>query len=180
MSREDEGYIPGRCDKLLKWKPPSLNSIDFRLRKHSEKAREGLLAGKVYNLMVMKDGTRDEISFAELNPRDLKKDGFNPLDFENKIIECTYLKNDRGFEFKMLRQRTDKTKPNTYSTADNVWQSICNPLEIDDLLEFIAKDSYSAKFGHKPNQNATTQPQHISQPEKQGVKRKTHSTLPYK
>ena len=170
MSREDEGYISGRCDTLLKWKPPSLNSIDFRLKIHSVKAREGLLAGKAYNLMVMNDGTRDEINFAELNPKDLKKDGFNPLDYDNKIIECTYLKNDKGFDFKMLRQRNDKTKPNTYSTARNVWESICNPLEIDELIEFIKKDSYSAKFGHKPNQNATTQLR--SQPERQSCKRR--------
>ena len=25
-------YKPGRCDEILKWKPPSLNSVDFRLK----------------------------------------------------------------------------------------------------------------------------------------------------
>ena len=24
-------YFPGRCDRLLKWKPSDLNSVDFRL-----------------------------------------------------------------------------------------------------------------------------------------------------
>ena len=167
MSREDEGYIPGRCDTLLKWKPPSLNSIDFRLKIECVSAREGLLAGKEYKLMVMNDGSRDEVVFALLNPKDLKKDGFNPLDYDNKIIECTYPKTDKGLDFKMLRQRTDKTKPNTYSTAHNVWKSIQEPLEIDALLNFISNKSYSAKFGPKPNQNTT---QHTTQTERQ-VKR---------
>lgn len=25
-------YKPGRCDEILKWKPPNLNSVDFRLK----------------------------------------------------------------------------------------------------------------------------------------------------
>lgn len=25
-------YIPGQCNVVLKWKPPNLNSIDFRLK----------------------------------------------------------------------------------------------------------------------------------------------------
>ncbi|GAA6079194.1 mRNA-capping enzyme, partial [Tachysurus ichikawai] len=25
-------YKPGRCDEILKWKPPSHNSVDFRLK----------------------------------------------------------------------------------------------------------------------------------------------------
>ncbi|EDM11272.1 rCG53002 [Rattus norvegicus] len=25
-------YKPGRCDDILKWKPPSLNSMDFQLK----------------------------------------------------------------------------------------------------------------------------------------------------
>jgi mRNA-capping enzyme len=27
----DEPYKAGRCDTILKWKPPSMNSVDFRL-----------------------------------------------------------------------------------------------------------------------------------------------------
>ena len=151
LSREDEGYTPGRCDTLLKWKPSSLNSIDFRLKIHPIKAREGELGGKEYSLMVLADGSREETSFAEINPKDLKKDGFNPVDFDNKIIECIYKRVGKGFEFQMLRQRTDKTKPNTYSTAYNVWESICKPLEIDQLLAFIHSESHSAKSIIKPN-----------------------------
>ena len=153
LSREDEGYTPGRCDTLLKWKPPSLNSIDFRLKIDSKGAKEGELGGKKYCLMVLADGSREEISMAEINPKYLKKDGFNPSDFDNKIIECVYTRVGKGFEFKMLRQRTDKTKPNTYSTACNVWKSICKPLEIDGLLVCIRLESYSVKFGLKPNQS---------------------------
>ena len=152
LSREDEGYTPGRCDTLLKWKPPTLNSIDFRLKITSDPPREGELKKKKYNLMVLVDGSREETSYAEIHPTDLKKDGFNPSEFDNKIIECNYIRVGSSFEFRMLRQRTDKTKPNTYSTAQNVWESICKPLEIEKLLEVIQFESYSVKFGSKPNQ----------------------------
>lgn len=30
FNRNDEEYISGTCEYLLKWKPPELNSIDFR------------------------------------------------------------------------------------------------------------------------------------------------------
>ncbi|KAI6660371.1 mRNA-capping enzyme-like [Oopsacas minuta] len=176
LSRENEGYIPGRCDTLLKWKPPALNSIDFRLKIENVEAREGLLAEKTYNLMVLKDGRKDEMSFIKLDPRDMKKDGFNPLEFDNKIIECTYIKVEN--RFKILRQRTDKTQPNTYSTAQNVWESICNPLEIDDLLECIQKESFSARLGHKPHQNVGKSTANIHQQnhiQPQNLKRRNSS-----
>ncbi|XP_026522331.1 mRNA-capping enzyme isoform X2 [Notechis scutatus] len=44
-------YKPGRCDDILKWKPPSLNSVDFRL-KIARVVGEGLLPRNVGFLYV--------------------------------------------------------------------------------------------------------------------------------
>ncbi|XP_023615104.1 mRNA-capping enzyme isoform X4 [Myotis lucifugus] len=44
-------YRPGRCDDILKWKPPSLNSVDFRL-KITRMGGEGLLPQNVGLLYV--------------------------------------------------------------------------------------------------------------------------------
>ncbi|XP_035295826.1 mRNA-capping enzyme isoform X4 [Cricetulus griseus] len=44
-------YKPGRCDDILKWKPPSLNSVDFRL-KITRMGGEGLLPQNVGLLYV--------------------------------------------------------------------------------------------------------------------------------
>uniref|UniRef100_A0A8C4ULP1 RNA guanylyltransferase and 5'-phosphatase n=1 Tax=Falco tinnunculus TaxID=100819 RepID=A0A8C4ULP1_FALTI len=44
-------YKPGRCDDILKWKPPSLNSVDFRL-KITRIGGEGLLTQNVGLLYV--------------------------------------------------------------------------------------------------------------------------------
>lgn len=44
-------YKPGRCDDILKWKPPNLNSVDFRL-KITKVGGEGwvAVAMETYNL----------------------------------------------------------------------------------------------------------------------------------
>ena len=36
-------YSPGRCEDILKWKPPELNSVDFKLRIQKTKAGVGML-----------------------------------------------------------------------------------------------------------------------------------------
>lgn len=46
---------------------------------------------------------------------------------DNCIVECKYDKNDTNFPWKPLRLR-DNLKPNDFITANNVWNSIHNPV----------------------------------------------------
>ncbi|XP_007421845.1 mRNA-capping enzyme isoform X1 [Python bivittatus] len=117
-------YKPGRCDDILKWKPPSLNSVDFRL-KIARVAGEGLLPRNVGLLYV---GSLDR-PFAEIKvTKDLKQ-------YDNKIIECKFENNSWVF----MRQRIDKSFPNAYNTAMAVCNSIQHPVTKEFLFEFIEK-----------------------------------------
>ncbi|XP_066533828.1 mRNA-capping enzyme [Hoplias malabaricus] len=115
-------YKPGRCDEILKWKPPSLNSVDFRL-KISKVGGEGLITQTVGLLYV---GNYD-VPFAQMKvSKELKQ-------YDNKIIECTFKNNSWVF----LRQRIDKSFPNSYDTAMAVCNSIKFPVTKENLLEFL-------------------------------------------
>ncbi|CAL9691834.1 unnamed protein product [Knipowitschia caucasica] len=95
-------YKPGRCDDILKWKPPNLNSVDFRL-KITKVGGEGLVPQTVGLLYV---GNYDR-PFANMKAnKELKL-------YDNKIIECKFEHNTWVF----MRQRVDKSFPNSYDTA---------------------------------------------------------------
>ncbi|XP_004580449.2 mRNA-capping enzyme isoform X3 [Ochotona princeps] len=122
-------YKPGRCDDILKWKPPSLNSVDFRL-KITRMGGEGLLPQNVGLLYV----GGYERPFAQIKvTKELKQ-------YDNKIIECKFENNSWVF----MRQRTDKSFPNAYNTAMAVCNSISNPVTKEMLFEFI--DRCAAAF----------------------------------
>ncbi|XP_061610902.1 mRNA-capping enzyme isoform X1 [Phyllopteryx taeniolatus] len=115
-------YKPGRCDDILKWKPPNLNSVDFRL-KITKVGGEGLLPQTVGLLYV---GNYD-MPFAKMKAtKELKM-------YDNKIIECTFANNSWVF----MRQRIDKSFPNSYDTAMAVCKSIQEPVTKKILLEYV-------------------------------------------
>lgn len=117
-------YKPGRCDDILKWKPPSHNSVDFRL-KITKVGGEGLIPQTVGLLYV---GNYD-MPFAQMKiTKDLKQ-------YDNKIIECTFVNNTWVF----MRQRVDKSFPNAYDTAMAVCNSIQHPVTKEILLEFLER-----------------------------------------
>ncbi|XP_019713397.1 mRNA-capping enzyme isoform X2 [Hippocampus comes] len=115
-------YKPGRCDDILKWKPPNLNSVDFRL-KITKVGGEGLLPQTVGLLYV----GNYERPFAKMKAtKELKL-------YDNKIIECTFDNNSWVF----MRQRIDKSFPNSYDTAMAVCKSIQEPVTKKILLEYV-------------------------------------------
>ncbi|KAF3850071.1 hypothetical protein F7725_019790 [Dissostichus mawsoni] len=122
VSHEVDGLIFQPCG----WKPPNLNSVDFRL-KITKVGGEGLLPQTVGLLYV---GSYDR-PFAKMKAtKELKL-------YDNKIIECTFANSTWVF----MRQRVDKSFPNSYDTAMGVCKSITEPVTKDILLEFV--DRYS-------------------------------------
>uniref|UniRef100_A0A8C5DSM7 mRNA-capping enzyme n=1 Tax=Gouania willdenowi TaxID=441366 RepID=A0A8C5DSM7_GOUWI len=123
-------YKAGRCDDILKWKPPNLNSVDFRL-KITKMGGEGMLPQIVGLLYV---GNYDR-PFAKMKAtRELKP-------YDNKIIECTFANNTWVF----MRQRVDKSFPNSYDTAMAVCKSIQEPVTKEILLEVVDRRVQSAQ-----------------------------------
>ncbi|XP_076036152.1 mRNA-capping enzyme-like isoform X2 [Oratosquilla oratoria] len=119
---ELDPYTPGRCIQVLKWKPASHNSVDFRL-KIVKRSGEGLLTQTIGQLFV---GGFDP-PFGEMKVNKQLRE------LNNKIIECKF---DRG-QWVFMRERTDKSFPNSYTTAAAVCQTIRNPVTEEILLQFI-------------------------------------------
>ncbi|CAK9828448.1 mRNA-capping enzyme [Anthophora retusa] len=101
-----EPYCPGPSPEVLKWKPLSHNSVDFRLKIVTESG-EGILSKKVGHLYV--GGIKE--------PFDKIKVTKQIKDLNNAIIECKY---ENG-QWVFMRVRTDKSFPNSFNTA----QAVC-------------------------------------------------------
>ncbi|XP_072409825.1 mRNA-capping enzyme isoform X4 [Chiloscyllium punctatum] len=123
-------YKPGRCDDILKWKPPSQNSVDFRL-KITKFGGEGLLTQTVGLLYV----GNYERPFAQMKvTKELKM-------YDNKIIECKFENNS----WVIMRERLDKSFPNSYDTAMAVCGSITNPVTKEFLFELIERNQMQSQ-----------------------------------
>ncbi|CAG2101565.1 unnamed protein product, partial [Medioppia subpectinata] len=123
-----DSYIPGQCDLTLKWKPPSLNSVDFRLKIILDD-RPGMLRKLMGNLYV---GGLD-LPFATMKvTKDLKQ-------YDNKIVECNFDVAIQQWVF--MRERTDKSFPNSHRTATSVCQSMLRPITKEVLFDYIDRNA---------------------------------------
>ncbi|XP_075158681.1 RNA guanylyltransferase and 5'-phosphatase mRNA capping enzyme [Haematobia irritans] len=158
----DQPYTAGVCQDVFKWKPLDMNSVDFRL-KIGEESGQGILSRKICLLYV---GGCDA-PFAQMKFTKTIK----AQNLDNKIVECTV--NAKG-EWELMRERTDKTMPNSYNTAKSVIESIRNPVTKEILLNFIETSGYRNDHDMMPpprtnnqhnnhHQNAQRQQQHHHQ-----------------
>ncbi|GAA6082914.1 mRNA-capping enzyme isoform X1, partial [Tachysurus ichikawai] len=82
-----------------------------------------------------------DMPFAQMKvSKDLKQ-------YDNKIIECTFKNNSWVF----MRQRIDKSFPNSYDTAMAVCSSIQFPVTKESLLEFLDRCAQSRKHHSDPD-----------------------------
>jgi len=118
-----------KWNTLLKWKPPELNSIDFAVK--VSRADDGKLELYVGD----KDGIL--IPFAP-HPTVLKRnfDIGRTSDANSStplvIVECVWNKHEMTFV--PIRERIDKNVPNFVTVALDVWESINNPVHLNDLV----------------------------------------------
>ena len=119
-------YVPGKCPGILKWKPPSTNSVEFKLKIVTEYL-PGLLPMEVGHLYV-----GDDIHFATI------KINKEMEELDNKIIECEFSNNQWIF----IRERADKSFPNSYNTAKAVCETFSEPVTTDTLLAYIKDVSF--------------------------------------
>ena len=104
-SGKEDFYKSGRCDDILKWKPPELNTIDFKLVVKKTKVEIGCLQERIGLLYV--SGHEQPIDTIQVTPVLAKLDG--------KIIECKY-------ESKGLGCIIDLKKP-LYAFSEAYYQS---------------------------------------------------------
>ena len=137
-------YIAGQCNVALKWKPPSLNSVDFRLKIIMDD-RPGMLRKLIGYLFV---GGKDTFFDTIKVSKDIKQ-------YDNKIIECSYDLNTRQWRF--MRERTDKSFPNSFNTAVSVCESIRNPITKEILLDFIETRAFRPNVFKRPHDGQSPQ-----------------------
>lgn len=146
-----QGYVAGRDDTVLKWKPDSHNSIDFKLNVVREN-KMGMLPETNGYLYV--GGQPEPFGVMPKLKKELRE-------LNNKIIECTFDKTTNQWVF--MRERTDKSYPNGKNTALGVMRSIQQPVTTDMLLDFIERFQFkrpnpSHPGGQQPGPSSSGMP----------------------
>lgn len=115
-----EPYQAGSWQTLLKWKPSSMNSIDFKLDE------DGISLLVAYGDAIDEEGNRRHEPFAKL-------DTPHP-ELTDKIIECTI--NPEG-TWHYQRIRKDKICANDKQVVKNIIGSIKDNVEKEELIKLI-------------------------------------------
>lgn len=120
-------YVGGTCHNILKWKPPHLNSIDFRLVVREER-QNGCLP-ETFAYLHVSNRAEAIIKFR------LDKDQASYQKYNNKIVEMTLGSNSKWI---IMRERTDKLTANSYETASSTFKSIKHPVTEKKLFDCVA------------------------------------------
>jgi len=150
-------YIPGTDKKLLKWKPPSENSIDFKLVLRFPPLPESpnqpdLQAKPVFALHVWCGGEGAKATYEPWDTMHVSDDEWERFkadgeQVDDRIVEVCW--DLVGEHWRMMRFRDDKPQGNHRSVVDNVIQSIADGVEKDALLTRSAtiKNAWKARHG---------------------------------
>lgn len=121
-------YVSGTCDRLLKWKPSELNSVDFKLAIHyDDKVTDP--PRYLYGLQVATcEGDHRHFAFYEGSDANEKL-----KDLDGAIIECRYDADNWVF----LRVRKDKTMANNERVVKKIIDSISDNVTSSELIAHI-------------------------------------------
>jgi mRNA guanylyltransferase len=155
-------YKHGTDDKILKWKPESENSIDFRLNLEfplldpdSEDEKEGRMspvpdydAMPAFNLSVNYGSNRGEgyrryATMYMTSEEWEKMKGMN-IALDETIVECSQ---DKEGRWRFMRFREDKKEANHISTVESVMESIQDKVSEEDLRK--AQANIRAAWKHR-------------------------------
>lgn len=144
------------CPALLKWKPPHLNSVDFKLQleqTHDPKRNEPTVKG----FIAYQGDQRAPVRFREVYfPRKRRRLFLQNFDkFNNSIVELAYDKG-RG-DWQYIRQREDKKNANYSNTVIDTLETIAESMERDELVRFLQKTSNPPTKGDEEIIKAVTQ-----------------------
>lgn len=118
-------YKAGTCERLLKWKPSELNTVDFKLVIDRTKPPESQ-----YGLYV---ASRNDHRFFDWHKPDPILD-----DLDGLIIECRYTKSDNGeASWQYVRVRADKIMANNERVVDKIIASIKDNVTSKELIARI-------------------------------------------
>lgn len=137
------GYQVRKCEALLKWKPPHLNSIDFTLQLERTFDRRRNNEPSVRPFVAYK-GEKGLVRLREVYfPSRLKRKWAADFDkFHNCVVELAY---DKGAgEWRYIRTREDKDSPNFSSTVIDTMETIAESMEREELVAYMEKHARPA------------------------------------
>uniref|UniRef100_A0A7S3E9N2 mRNA guanylyltransferase n=2 Tax=Rhodosorus marinus TaxID=101924 RepID=A0A7S3E9N2_9RHOD len=118
------------CHALLKWKPPHLNSVDFQLL--LEQTGNGTI-----KTTIAYQGDHGPVKLREVMfPRAQKAEWAKNFQRVNgSIVECTY--DRRAGEWRYIREREDKDRPNYSSTVIDTLESTAEEVLREELIAVL-------------------------------------------
>ncbi|KAF8511016.1 mRNA capping enzyme [Hysterangium stoloniferum] len=180
----ESGYVVGTDERILKWKPPSENSIDFRLELRFPPLAANLtqpdMCAKpqfVLNVWLGKDrsGARDakgkqREAYEFFDVMSVDDDEWTRMktsgeQIDDRVVEVCWDALREGW--RMMRFRDDKPEGNHRSTVEKIVQSIMDGIEQDELIARSAsvKTSWKERQGRpKPAQRPPLPQAHSLQP----------------
>jgi hypothetical protein len=119
-------YEWGTCEKILKWKPISLNSVDFVALWHS---------GVLYlaTRFIHPKGATQQTEDIPLSVLDAQDDDGYLETLDRAIVEAAF--DEASAAWRPLRIRTDKQTPNPYTVFKSVYDSIKDNVSFEDLVD---------------------------------------------
>ncbi|KAI0819531.1 mRNA capping enzyme, catalytic domain-containing protein [Trametes gibbosa] len=135
-------YAPGTDPNILKWKPPSENSIDFKLvlrflPSPGKPKVPDFQTKPIFELHVWCGDDRGKPRYELYDVMHVDDDEWEKLKTSNeqlddRIVEVHW--DPAGEHWRMMRFRSDKPNGNHKSVVDNIIKSIADGIEKDVLL----------------------------------------------
>ncbi|KAI0723960.1 mRNA capping enzyme, alpha subunit [Cerioporus squamosus] len=169
-------YAPGTDQNILKWKPPSENSIDFKLMLRfpptpGKPNTPDLQMKPVFELHVWCGDDRGVARYEFYDVMHVEDDEWERMKTSNeqlddRIVEVHW--DPVGEHWRMMRFRTDKPNGNHKSVVDNIIKSIADGVEKEALLarSLSIRSNWKARHG-QPAGPPPPQKSHSVQPKPQ-------------
>lgn len=156
----NSGYVMGTHPKILKWKPPNENTIDFKLILRFPPDLERNPRGNLPNLSLMPffelhqylgDSANEDYEFFDelwVEPEEWRQMVDSGEQFDDRIVECVwsvdpqpatepYISQHLSLppRWRMMRIRDDKHHGNHRSIVEKILKSIRDGVEADELVK---------------------------------------------
>ncbi|KAJ7444940.1 mRNA capping enzyme, catalytic domain-containing protein, partial [Mycena latifolia] len=155
-------YTPGTDPNILKWKPPSENSIDFKLilrfpPLQDNPSQPDFHAKPVFLLHVWCGGERGAAKYEQYDQMHVDDEEWEKQvmkssgeQYDDRIVEV-YWESSHN-RWRMMRFRDDKPNGNHRTVVENIIQSITDGVEKDTLLERSnsIRTAWKARLAHPP------------------------------
>lgn len=128
----EDRYTSGTCQRMLKWKPAHLNSVDFRL----SLGKDEVTGKPVLMLQVAQSGQHRD--YAPFRPEAEDEESWQKNPPLGKILECRYdpaWKTESSSGWRFIRFREDKLMANAMHVVQKIIDSIGDNVQEEQLVK---------------------------------------------